>query len=449
MGDRFVVSLRASGAAEAPTSRTPGRSPRRRLRPRAFSLALLLALVTAASAALATGAQAHKTSGQHVIVHLSCTKVTFLMLGFPPEVINSVHPKVKVAGKVVNNYKNAVNFYGEIAEFEVPIEIPVTGEYLIQAGVTWNTNGIVGESTTTKTNRHLHRHRQSRLHDRKVPAHRRRSVLHLRTNCKAKLGQTVEYHIVLKNTGSKALSFSNFQDPNCEKVKGLPTKELQPLEAVTISCEHTLNSLGDLYERSVDRRQPRSGQREFQHGQGQRPAQNRTSRSPRNRRSSVNRAYTKSELTTELGKIVSYKIVVKNTGNVNLKFSEFVDGNCENVKGGPGEAELKPGESSTYTCEHTVTTVGKYANQATVTGTPPMGLGFPLTESSNKVEVNVPKKAAFTIKKSQRVGGVGLVHGKRNHRRQNRPDGRIPRRRQEHRQRHTQIRRAHGRRTAN
>ena len=90
-----------------------------------------------------------------------------------------------------------------------------------------------------------------------------------------------------------------------------------------------------------------------------------------------------------------------------LKFSEFVDGNCENVKGGPGEAELGLGEAATYTCEHTDNTVGKYANQATVTGTPPMGMGFPLTESSNKVEVNVEKKANFTIEKLQRVAGVG------------------------------------------
>ena len=157
LGDTFVGCCPQPVPGEAPAPPLLGPAARAPARGRSRSCSRSS---TAIGASLATEAQAHKVSGQHVIVHLSCTKVTFLMLGFPEGVTNEVHPKVKVERKSRSTTTRArSDFYGSIAEFEVPVEIPATGEYLIQAGATWNTNGIIGESTTTKTEATVHRHR--------------------------------------------------------------------------------------------------------------------------------------------------------------------------------------------------------------------------------------------------------------------------------------------------
>ena len=141
-----------------------------------------------------------------MIVHLSCTKVTFLMLGFPEGVTNEVHPKVKVEGKVINNYKNPISFYGSIAEFEVPVEIPATGEYLIQAGVTWNMNGIAGESTTTKQKLPCTGTGKASYSIEKFQRIAGEAA-YTSEPLEAKLEQHVEYKIIVKNTGAKTLKF--------------------------------------------------------------------------------------------------------------------------------------------------------------------------------------------------------------------------------------------------
>ncbi|HTQ67561.1 MAG TPA: hypothetical protein VMI13_02610 [Solirubrobacteraceae bacterium] len=367
---------------------------------------MLLVLAGAVSAVLAAGAQAHKKSEQHVIVKLSCTKVTFLYLGFPEGVTNYVHEKVKVGGKVANDYRTPTDFYGSIAESVVPLSIPATGKYLIQAGATWNMNGITGESTTTKKEEECEgtgKASFSITKEQRIAGEPAFTTEPLTVKLGASEEKIVEYHVVVKNTGNKPLAFTEFKDETCEKIKGGPTKELAPGESATYTCSRTIKTIGTYTnEASVVGNQ----------GVGKQVSNTVTVNAPPEPHFTITKeqkiagdpSYVKTELTTEFGKTVVYKIVVKNTGNVNLKFSEFVDGNCENIKGGPGEAELKPGESATYSCEHIDNTVGKYSNQATVTGTPPLGQGFPVTESSNKVEANIIKKASFTIKKSQRIG---------------------------------------------
>ncbi len=177
MGGTFVdrCLLAAPDLVPAPARNGPGSAACARARMRS---PLLIALVTATGAILSTEAQARKTSGQHGIVHVTCSEVTFLMLGFPEGKTNTIHPKVKVNGKAINNFKAGITFYGSIAEFEIPVEIPVTGKYLIQAGATWNTNEVVGETTTTKSELTCTGDRPRRLHDRKGTAPRRRTLLH-------------------------------------------------------------------------------------------------------------------------------------------------------------------------------------------------------------------------------------------------------------------------------
>jgi hypothetical protein len=102
--------------------------------------------------------------------------------------------------------------------------------------------------------------------------------------------------------------------------------------------------------------------------------------------------FTTSEITGEVTQTVDYEIIVKNTGNVPLTFSEFTDEKCDSgtIAGGPGGA-LGPGESATYTCNHLLNPAdklaGTYTNTASDTGTP--SGGGPITHTSNTVVAKV------------------------------------------------------------
>jgi len=90
-------------------------------------------------------------------------------------------------------------------------------------------------------------------------------------------------------------------------------------------------------------------------------------------------SYTSSELTGEVGQTVDYKIVLKNTGSVALKFGKLSDANCEGINPG-GEESISPSGEQIYTCTHKLAAVGKYTNEASVEGNEGTG-----PETSNKV----------------------------------------------------------------
>ena len=75
--------------------------------------------------------------------------------------------------------------------------------------------------------------------------------------------------------------------------------------------------------------------------------------------------FTTSESTAKLGQVVSYEIVVANTGNTPLKLSPLKDQNCTNISpAGPSELAVRATE--TFTCEHTVTSVGTWTNEGEI-----------------------------------------------------------------------------------
>ena len=115
------------------------------------------------------------------------------------------------------------------------------------------------------------------------------------------------------------------------------------------------------------------------------------------------KGFTTSPLTGAIGQRVDYEIVVKSTGSVAETFNEFTDSHCDpgTIAGGPGSSPVAPGQSTTYTCDHLLTSVGSYTNEATVTGTSTGGA--PLTHTSNQVVVEVPPERAFTIEKLQAI----------------------------------------------
>jgi hypothetical protein len=121
--------------------------------------------------------------------------------------------------------------------------------------------------------------------------------------------------------------------------------------------------------------------------------------------------FTTAPLSANLGETVEYQITVTNTSTVPETFTAFTDAHCDSgtIAGGPGASAVGPGESTIYTCDHVLTSVGTYVNEATVTGNT-VG-GQPLTQTSNQVVVNVAAKPSriepsFTIEKRQRIGSA-------------------------------------------
>jgi hypothetical protein len=113
--------------------------------------------------------------------------------------------------------------------------------------------------------------------------------------------------------------------------------------------------------------------------------------------------FTTSPLTGSIGQRVDYEVVVTNTGSVPETFSEFTDNPCDpgTIAGGPGSSSVGSGQSTTYTCDHVLRSVGSYTNEATVTGT--SAGGTPLSHTSNQVVVEVPPERAFAIEKLQEI----------------------------------------------
>lgn len=118
--------------------------------------------------------------------------------------------------------------------------------------------------------------------------------------------------------------------------------------------------------------------------------------------------FTTRTLRGAVGQVVHYKIVVVNTGDTPLTFSDFTDSRCDSgtISGGPGSASVAPKSATVYTCSHRLTTAdatnGRLTNVAVDTGTPPGG--SPITNTSNRVVVAVVPN-----------GHVRARHGRRRH----------------------------------
>jgi hypothetical protein len=55
------------------------------------------------------------------------------------------------------------------------------------------------------------------------------------------VGQTVQYEIIVTNTGNTALTFTHFSDPHCQTIEGGPgTTAVQPGDSTVFTCDHVL-----------------------------------------------------------------------------------------------------------------------------------------------------------------------------------------------------------------
>jgi hypothetical protein len=214
-------------------------------------------------------------------------------------------------------------------------------------------------------------------------------------------GETVDYEITVENTGIAPETFAEFTDPHCDEgtIAGGPgTNPLAPGESTTYTCSRLLMGPGVYTNEATV-----TGISIF--GIPSTLTSNRVvvevpapppSPKPaftiekRQEIAGSGNGFTTSPLTGPIGGTVDYQITVLNTGNGPLKLSNFTDEQCaaETIAGGPGEASLAVGASTSYTCTRSLPQAGTYLNEATVTGT--SGGAAPLTQTSNQVEVVVP-----------------------------------------------------------
>ncbi len=207
-----------------------------------------------------------------------------------------------------------------------------------------------------------------------------------------KIGETVFYEIIVTNEGNVTLKLSSFSDPKCTKITG-GAAELKPGESTTWKCEHKLTEKGKYTNVATV---------EGNDGVGKKTSNEvvvkvETTKVEKGEEKAVftikklqeiegsGKGFTPNPLYAKLGETVLYELIVKNIGVVPLTFSNFTDTKCENIKGGPGVAEVLPGETTTYTCEHKIVAKGSWYNYGTVTGTPPGGKS--VTHTSNEVVV--------------------------------------------------------------
>ncbi len=235
------------------------------------------------------------------------------------------------------------------------------------------------------------------------------------------LNETVNYEIVVTNTGQVPLTFSNFEDAKCDPgtIAGGPgSSPVAPGESTTYACSHVLLQTG-IYTNVATVTGTPEGEPSFEHKSNQvevevpSPSHNKPEFVIKKlQRIGGSGSFTESPLMGSIGQTVEYEIILENTGNVPLTFSNFEDAKCDpgTIAGGPGSSPVAPDESTTYTCSHVLTSTGTYTNVATVTGTPEGEPSLP-PHTSNTVEVEVPaspgKKSAFTVAKLQRIDGSG------------------------------------------
>jgi len=213
------------------------------------------------------------------------------------------------------------------------------------------------------------------------------------------IGQTVDYEIIVTNTGGTALTFSTFADPRCDPgtIAGGPgAGSVAPGSSTTYTCSHVLASEGAYVNVATVTGAPPGGG-PLTHESPPVEVEVHAAPAPAmtieklQQIAGSSTGFTTSTLSGKVGATINYEIVVHNTGNVPLTLSGFADGRCDagTIAGGPGGSPVAPGASATYTCSHVITTEDAVTNIASVTGTPPGEA--PISVTSHEVVVNVGK----------------------------------------------------------
>jgi uncharacterized repeat protein (TIGR01451 family) len=359
---------------------------------------------------------------EHGSVEFSCEQVNWTFTQFHAG-SNTVKHVVAVTnletGETVK-FRGSTAFAGEEGKTVTPLNLP-PGSYKVDAWAKWKGNGLKGSFDIL-----------GRLTCGPAPAFSIEKLQRIGTGAFTKstllgeVGETVEYEIVLENTGNVPLSFETLVEDNCDEgtLSGGPgASPLLPGASTTYTCTHVLNA-GDRAAGSHSNSARSTGAPP----EGDGPPITHTSNTVIVTVANPAPAFTLEKLQTiagsadpfttstlngQVGQTVDYEVLVENTGNVSLTLSGFTDAQCDpsTIAGGPLGGVLAAGASATYTCSHLLSdvdlAVGSYSNTAGLTGAPPESGGEPITHTSNTVVVTVsPTPPSGGVSSSTPSGGV-------------------------------------------
>jgi uncharacterized repeat protein (TIGR01451 family) len=344
----------------------------------AFSLALLLAGVTASTAS------AHAAK-----ITIGCTSVTWTYEDFPNASNNTVEQTVEV-GTIVS--KTKFSFNGPSGEDTTAISVPSGQETKVAASASWETNGVSGSSQEERSVK-------CGFTIEKLQKLFGGAGSFTTSKLMGKVGETVDYEIIVTNVGESSLSFANFTDTGCEGISGGPSGPLAPGESSIYTCEHMLTSASSeacpSYHLNNATVTGTSSESEFTETSNtvEACAEPPAGSPPeftikKTQKLEGGTAYTTSQLMGMPGQTVDYEIVVTNTGTIGLTFNPLNDAGCTNISPS-GSVTLAPGGEQTYTCEHMLTGASDEACPSYHLNTAAVGTtsgGVPVEKPSNTVE---------------------------------------------------------------
>lgn len=206
-------------------------------------IALILGLVAAfcATAIAPSGALAESHQRPYGEVIATCSSVTFVFKNFPNANNNTVTEKVFVHGVLQTELQ--FSFNGSTGSNTVPVTIP-PGIGQIDGRAKWNTNGLVGGyDISTALNCSAPAFTIEKLQEVEGSGEG-----FTKEPLVAAVGKTIDYEVIVKNTGNTSLTFGSLGDLKCEDVTGGPSGALAPGESATYYCKHTLTEADESNE---------------------------------------------------------------------------------------------------------------------------------------------------------------------------------------------------------
>ena len=215
------------------------------------------------------------------------------------------------------------------------------------------------------------------------------------------VGDVINYQIIVRNTGNVTLQNINIQDANAQISGSSIISSLDPNQAVTINATHTVTQ-ADINAGEIINQASASLQFNGQPVTDLSDDLDLSSPNGPDDPTITHILQTPELLVTKddqlpysaqdlnVGDIITYRILVKNTGNVILDLVTVTDNNANIISGNP-ISNLYPGNTAIVIAEHIVTQAdidtGQISNQATATSS---FNGTSFSELSDDTDINAP-----------------------------------------------------------
>ena len=158
-----------------------------------------------------------------------------------------------------------------------------------------------------------------------------------------KNGQTIDYKIVVHNTGNVSLKFGKLSDANCTSIAPSGEETVAAGGEETYTCHHELTAAGTYTNEATIEGNEGTGAKTSNKVDVSVPAEPSFTIEKLQEIEGSKAGFTTSKLKGKVGDTIDYEIIVENTGNVPLTFSNFTDEQCDEgtIAGGPGKTRSR------------------------------------------------------------------------------------------------------------